>query len=40
MNPSAPATIHKGRNGRGKGVGPTVKFPVIKLFGTRYREGI
>ena len=38
--PSAPAASCKGRTEQGKEQGPAVKFPALKLLGTRYGEGI
>ena len=43
MNPRngfCPAASRKGRNEQAKERGPAVKFPALKLFGTRYGEGI
>ena len=43
MNPRngfCPAASRKGRNEQVKERGPAVKFPALKLFGTRYGEGI
>ena len=37
---SAPAASRKGRNEQAKERGPAVKFPALKLLGTRDGEGI